>query len=268
MNPSPRCTSPRSTRPRRSRRAVATLLGSVLALASPTAVTADDVLEIERTAEMWSSGGTLVLSGTERGTIYLGDGRARYDQGSDASWIFLRDEKKLLLLDHRSAVYQEIPVPVRLEDHLDPKDRERLRAFARSVEPDVTVVRKSETRRIDGWSTNRFILRGSPPEGKALYTFDLWITRDLDADHELYGDLLRSFGALHLAYRTLAAEMARLPGFEILRRSEIVRPTGGKDVDVRRLVHASRREVSRDLYSPPPSYRQVPFDPAAWVQLE
>lgn len=228
---------------------------------------ADDVVRIERLSETWSSGGELVLEGTEEGILYLGDDMARFDQGTKTSWILQRDRGRLLLLDHDQATFQDLRLPVRLEEYFDGEDLESFRALERRVAPRIETAIEPEPKEIDGWTAHRVTLEGTPAESETRYEYELWVTRDLPIDEKLHGALLRSFGALHLAHRDIAREIAALDGFPVVRRSLVTRAGGARDVDVRRVIEVTDRDVDPALYRPPEEYRRVPFDPSAWVRV-
>lgn len=244
-----------------------TILALPLALVAATPLPADQVVHIERHSEMWSSGGDLVLEGTEEGTLYLGNERARFDQGPKTSWIFQGDQNKLLLLDHDRGTVQEIRLPVRLEDYFEGEDLKNFEVIERRVAPEVETVTEPERKEIGDWSARRVTLRGTPPESETLYEYELWITLDLPINQDLHGELLQSFGALHLPHRDIARQIAGLDGFPIVRRSVVRHKGGSKDVDVRRVTAVTRDEVPADTYEAPGDYRQIPFDPTAWVEL-
>jgi|GEM_PF-6179196 len=238
---------------------------TLLALAPPVA--ADQVVTIERHAESWSSGGDLVLSGTEEGTLYLGTGKARFDQGKDSSWILRPDLGELVFLDHAASTFFVVPLPVRLEDFYDAAEIAKLHKAESVLAPRLETVVGAEHRPVDGYSAWRVTLKGKPPEGKTRFDYELWMTGDLPVDRQLYGNLVRSFGALDLTYRAVARTMAGLDGFPVARRSVVTHSGGAREIDVRRVTGFEERPVADDLYAPPANYRRVPFDPSDRIDL-
>lgn len=239
-----------------------------VALMVPTAGPArgEDVLEIHRHTEWRASDGTLVLSDDAEGRLYLGEGRARFDQGEGASWILLQEEGKLVLLNHPQKTFQEFALPVRLEDYASPEEQEKLRKVAPSLVPEMELSRTGETREIEGWQARKWVLEGKPPEGTTTYTYELWLA-DLPIDEELCAELLRSFGAAHFVQRGIASRMAELPGFPVLRRSVVGYAHGRRDLDTRRLVSLTAESVPPGFYTPPEGYRRLPFVLADWMQF-
>ena len=82
----------------------------------------DHVLEIERSIEN-VQGNEAVHATTERGVLYLGDGRARFDHGPDFTWILRREDRRAFFVRHAARTYEEFEVPQRLEDLLSAEER-------------------------------------------------------------------------------------------------------------------------------------------------
>lgn len=249
------------------------LAAGMLASLAPVSATAGTahVLEIRRITEHYQTGenlldGRLVHRGEETGRIYLAADRARYDQGDGHSWILLEDERRLLLLRHDEATYQELRLPVRLEDHLNEEQREAVAEMERRAAPAVTVTATAEEREIDGRRARKTLLAGAAAEGVAIYDHEVWLA-DLPVDTRLYGELTRSFGALHLIFRGTAERLAQLDGFPVLRRS-VVTKSASYEVDTRTLESIETREVPDAVFAPPAGYSEVPFAVEEWLQLE
>jgi hypothetical protein len=234
--------------------------------ALPVTASADDVLEMRRVTELYQNDGQLVHRGEETGRVYLGARRARFDQGDHYSWILLEAEGKLLLLRHDEATYQELRLPVRLEDYVSEERRRGIAALERRAAPRMVLRRTDEEREIGGWRGRKTVLAGSPLEGGESYEYELWLAHT-PVDARLYGELTWSFGALNLILRGTAALMAGLGGFPVLRRS-IVRSSASFEVDSRTLVSVESREVPDSVYSPPADYQLIPFDVEEWLHLE
>lgn len=248
------------------RRAVLRLVPVLLTFAAAS-VAADDVLEIRRVVEQYDANDHLVQAGEETGVLYVESGRARYDQGAQVSWILLQDEGRLILLSHDSATYQELSLPVRLEDYLPEAQHAQVVAMEDAMAPQMTLHRTDEERTIGSWRARKTEISGSPSANEDEYEYELWMAQGVLVDAGIFGELTRSFGALNIVLRKTAGMLADLDGFPVLRRS-VTRSPGSYLVDSRTLVSAERRDVPDSIYRPPANYTWVPFQVGDWIQID
>jgi hypothetical protein len=227
---------------------------------------ADDVLEIARTTGTRLAGGRILSSNEERGTLYLGAGNARFDQGASVSWILRRGEGVLFLVRHDAKTYERLPLPVRFEDLLTGPQRSRLSEMLPGQAPAVTTRATDDSRTLLGHPSRRFVIEGEPRGGVSFH-YDLWITADLPVDLALYRDLLRNSGALDLQWRGAAAQIADLPGFPV-EREGVLKKGEREDFDHRSLLSLTKRDLPPSHYQPPAGYREIAFQAERWVELK
>jgi hypothetical protein len=239
-------------------------LAIVLLAAGP--IFADDVLEISRTTGTRTAGGRVLSSQEERGTLYLGAGNARFDQGASVSWILRRDEGVLFLVRHDAKTYERLPLPVRFEALLTEPQRKQLSEMMPSQAPAVTTRATEESRTLRGYPSRKFVIEGEP-RGGVSFRYDLWVTADLPVDLGAYRDLLRSSGALDLQWRGAAAQIADLPGFPV-EREGVLKKGEREDFDHRSLLSVTKRDLPPSHYQPPAGYREIAFQADRWVELE
>lgn len=248
-----------------------TMKRSLLAIAillAARVLAADDVLEIVRRSGSRLPDGNLLYSNEERGTLSLGPGCARFDQGPNTSWIFRRAESVLLLVRHDAKTYERLPVPVRFEDYLNDADKRKLAEMLPGQAPELSTEPTSEWRTVRSYRSRKYVIQGKPPRGKLDYRYDLWVTSDLPFDLALYSDLVRSSGALDLRLRGAAEKIADLPGFPVERQGVIRRDNGREDFDHRFLLSVAKRDLPASFYEPPAGYRAIPFEPGRWVDFK
>lgn len=247
-----------------TRRLLLPILSILLLAAAP--LLADDVLEIARTTGTRSEG-RLLSSKDERGTLYLGAGNARFDQGPNVSWILRRGEGVLLLVRHDSKTYERMPLPVRFEDLLAEPQKSQLAEMMRPAKAlTLTTQATEESRTVRGYDSRRFVIGGSPRENVTFH-YDLWVTTDLPIDLGLYRDLVRNVGALDLQLRGVAAQIADLPGFPI-ERDGVLKKGGREDFDHRSLLSMTKLDLPPSHYQPPTGYREIAFQAEKWVEFK
>ncbi len=234
-------------------------------LAVVQVATADHVLKIHRQTELRKTDGDLVHAAEGEGRIYLGAGRARFDQGDLTSWILLAESNRLLIVHHGERNYQELQLPVRLEDYFDAEERDDLQALEKGIGVMAPFQLTAEESKIGPWQARKAVLEDTPPEGGSSYTYEVWLA-ELGIDLDLYQELSRNAGALNLALRGLADRMAGMSGFPVRRRS-VVRGAGSYEVDDRKLESVEEREVPASVYGPPEGYIRIPFDVEQWFRF-
>lgn len=246
-----------------NRRLLLPVLSILLLAAGP--LVADDVLEIARTTGVRSEG-QLLSSKDERGTLYLGAGNARFDQGN-VSWILRRGDNILLLVRHDSKTYERMPLPVRFEDLLTEPQRNQLTEMLLPAKAPLLLTRATEeSRTLRGYPSRRFVIEGMPREN-VTFNYDLWVSTDLPIDLGLYRDLVRNVGALDLQLRGVAAQIADLPGFPI-ERDGVLRKGGREDFDHRSLLSMTKLDLPPSHYQPPTGYREIAFQADKWVEFK
>jgi Domain of unknown function (DUF4412) len=247
-----------------TRRLLFPALSLLLLAAGP--LLADDVLEIARTTGTRSADGQLLSSREERGTLYFGAGAARFDQGTNVTWILRRDQGVLFLVHHGAKTYEKLPLPVRFEDLLAEPQRSQLVAMLPAQPPTFTAQATEESRTLRGYPSRKFVIEAAPRENVSI-RYDLWMTTDLPIDLSLYRDLVRSAGALDLQLRGAAAKLSDLPGFP-MEREGVLKKGGREDFDHRSLLSVTKRDLPPSHYQPPAGYREIAFQASRWVELK
>jgi hypothetical protein len=246
-----------------TRRLLLPLLSTLLLAAGP--LLADDVLEIARTTGIRSAG-QLLSSKEERGTLYLGAGNVRFDQGPSVTWILRHGDGVLFLVRHDTKTYERLPLPVRFEDLLSEPQKSQLIEMLPAKAPTLTTLPTAESRTVHGHDSRRFVIDGTPRENVSFH-FDLWVSTDLSIDLDLYRDLVRNVGALDLQLRGAAAQIADLPGFPV-EREGVLKKGEREDFDHRSLLSLTKRDLPPSHYQPPAGYREIAFQADRWIELK
>lgn len=252
---------------KRTPRTARNLLWLAVLLLAAGPLLADDVLEIARRTGSRLADGRLLGSNEERGILYLGVDNARFDQGTNVTWILRRGEGVLFLVRHDAKTYERLPLPVRFENYLAEPQRSRLSQMLPGQTPALSTQATTEARTIRGYPSRRFVIEGSPPRESIHFRYDLWMTTELPIDLGLYRDLLRSSGALDLQLRGAAEQIAELPGFPVERDGVVKEKSGRESFDHRSLLSVAKRDLPSSFYQPPTGYREIPFQTGRWVDL-
>ncbi|MDY7094861.1 MAG: hypothetical protein SX243_17955 [Acidobacteriota bacterium] len=239
------------------------LLG--LVILGPVAA-ADHVLEIERRVELRVDG-EVDRSSTDRGRIYLGDQRARFDQGDLQSWILQLDRQRLLFLHHGEQTYLELQLPARLEDYLSAEERSKLERAESELVPQWSVEPTSEMREFAAWKARKVLITGALEREDTEYRHELWLSDELSIPLPLYQALIRSQGAVYFHFRDFATELASLPGFPVYRQTRVTNDQGREHFETRRLVAVEERPAADRLYALPEGYTRVEFAQSQWARV-
>lgn len=207
----------------------------------------------------------LVQATTEQGKLYVAQSQVRFDQGEQVSWILDAGASKLTLVRHDLRTYSILPVPLELESFAKTAaEKSMLQEYQSQAIVSIEVEPAGEIQRIAGFEAKKTDVVGRSPDGKSRVAYELWLSPALPEGEGLYRAILREFGSADLILRPLARKMAELPGFPVLRRSEVHFPDG-RLIDERRLLAVEEKDLSPQVFAPPTGYRQVPFDLTDWL---
>lgn len=239
------------------------LLGAGLA---PPPAAAGHVYHLSRdTKVLRGTPGEVFAEDKEQGALYVAGSKVRFDQGEKVSWILDAGRGELLLVRHDQRRYHVLPVPFELEDFArTPEEQQLLEGRKAAAVAGIEVKPMPGTEKVGEYEASRFELSGRSGDGTNRVAYELWLSPAMPGDEGLYRALLREFGGADLMLRPLARKMAELPGFPVLRRSQITFPQG-RALDERKLVSIEEKKLDDAIFAAPAGYRLEPFDLVDWL---
>jgi hypothetical protein len=240
-------------------------LSLLLAAGSAPAAAADHVYRLSRESKVLRGpAGEVFTEEKENGTLYVSGSKVRFDQGEKVSWILDAGRSELVLVRHEQRLFHVLPVPFELEDFArTPEEKKLLENRKATAMSGIEVKPHEGKERLGAYEATRFDLKGQTPDGENRISYELWLSPDLPGEG-LYRAILREFGGADLMLRPLARKMAELPGFPVLRRSEIAFAKG-RVLDERKLVAVEEKPLPAATFAAPAGYRQEPFDLMEWL---
>lgn len=250
----------------RSRPGLAALVPLLLAAGLAAPAGADHVYHLTRESKMLRGPGSEVFAeDNENGRIYVSDTKVRFDQGEKVSWILDASRSELLLVRHDLRLFHVLPVPFELEDFARTAEaKQLLEGRKASALSGIEVKLHPGKERVGDYEASRVELSGLSADGTNRVSYELWLSPAMPGDEGLYRAILREFGGADLMLRPMARKMAELPGFPVLRRSQIILPQG-RAVDERKLVSVEEKSLEPAVFLAPAGYRQQPFDLEEWL---
>lgn len=242
----------------RSRSAVSLLVISCSSLAALSPRAQADLLLVsaQKAANVDENGDESNVREAESQT-WIGADRSRYDEGDARTILYRGDLGQLFLVDHRDRTYSELPLPVRIEDYLTPRQRDALAAATELSKPQVELESGTKEQVFRDWKVReRTVVVVAPGMDQRIEIRQL-VTSDLEIDLEPYQELFLNFWELDIGHRLWIQHLLDPGGYPAYQEKTFFLPshTLRQTTELR-----SVREVEPEpeLYTVPAEYRCVP----------
>lgn len=191
-------------------------------------------------------------------TIYVGDRRARSDDGS-MSYIFRADLGKLWVVFHQRKTYWEFDTPVQVKNLVSDESRPLLAEGQRMGAALVEISATHDRKTYGDWQAKRWKIEVLQPLLHMSRTVDLWLHTDPELHLAPYRELQKNASALLVLDEEWTAEVLELEGLTILKdeRTELDKRT---ERSTTTLVSHREEDVADTYYSVPDGYVREDFD--------
>jgi hypothetical protein len=163
-------------------------------------------------------------------SVWYTKDKARIDQASDTTVIFLLDKKAMIMLCHKDKTYAEMPLAdistmmadaMGKDDEMDAEAKSQAAAMmqqmAAMMKPTVTVKETAETKKIKNWNTRKYLLTTSI--GGVMANSEVWACADIKADYAFYNKLMNVYVAKMPGADAVMKEIEKIKGFMVLLSS-------------------------------------------------
>ena len=195
--------------------------------------------------------------------VWIGEERVREVTGRGEALLRL-DRGRLYIIDHQAQTYNRIGLPVKLEEHLRPSQRETFKSIEQAALDVITSVdlRVGETPfALDEYTVTKVDLEVTNSTGWKVH-YALWMTEDLPDETDHFLDLMRLRLSLVPGNGKVLTSLSSLKGFPVVMETTWTGP-GIRHRSRDRLIEIEESKPPGDTYRVPRGYRRVRFDPLA-----
>jgi hypothetical protein len=207
----------------------------------------------------------------EISVTWLGESRARMDQGVGTSSILLGEKKFLYMLDHNKKTYAEMPLDLdKMFDEAagaaagdDPETAEakkKMPAFMKGLMKGVMggmsakVTETGETKKIGSWNCRKYLIEMDMGMGKSQA--EAWATEDLKIDYSLYFASANAMLASQPGFDKIVKEMQKVKGVIVYQTAKVT-VMGSDMTSTTELLECSDKAAPAGNYDIPAGYKKV-----------
>lgn len=191
--------------------------------------------------------------------------RARLDR-TESSVIFRGDERRMYFLDHQAKTWQQLSVPIKLEEHFVGEKKALFDEIIAEHASPVTVKEMSLPETIGPWVTRKLEINGETATLGSHEKVEVWNMADPKVDKSAYDELRRNNAALNPSARRWIDHALALPGITVKQKVSFEDQRWRTEI-TNELLSIEERKSPDGYYSPPKDYRQVGFDVSKYVQI-
>ncbi|MDZ7831322.1 MAG: hypothetical protein U5L07_06190 [Desulfobacterales bacterium] len=154
--------------------------------------------------------------------IWITSEGIRTDTAAEST-IMLLDEEKIILLDHTDNTYQVRPMGMdkMMEQSVkgqSPEEKAAMQGMMKNMmKMDVSVTATGESQTIRGWDCKKYRVTMDTMMGKSVN--EIWATKDLNVDQELYDRLntalMAAMPGMQKGLKKIQAEMKKIKGVQV-----------------------------------------------------
>ncbi len=203
--------------------------------------------------------------------VWVGRDRARIDEQGDATSTLVDTKNNTMtILDHDTQTYTVVPLDDLMgsmqasmeaqmgDEALTEEGRQAIEMFKGMADEmmgsfKMTVTETGEQKKIGQWNTTKYLVETSMGMGSS--TAEVWATRDIDVDTEIYGTMAQAFMAEGSRMGEAAKEMEKIKGVHVLTVSTS-QVFGTTVKNTEELLEVKKMSLSPELFEIPAGYRE------------
>ena len=207
----------------------------------------------------------------EISVTWLGENRARMDQGAGTSSILLGEKKILYLIDHNKKTYAEMPLDLDKmfdeaaaagagDDAETAEAKKKMPGFMKNMmkgmmgSMSAKVTETGETKKIGDWNCRKYLIETDISMVKSQA--EAWATEDLKVDYGLYFTSANAMLASQPGFDKIAKEMQKVKGV-IVYQTSTVKMMGSEMTSTTELLECSDKSAPAGNYDIPAGYKKV-----------
>ncbi|MFB0564630.1 MAG: DUF4412 domain-containing protein [Candidatus Aminicenantaceae bacterium] len=233
---------------------------ALLLIFSPALVKADTHIIKNKHTDAVSFMGQTEPAKDETGGTWISKDKFREDNGEESSFIVRLDLKKIYFINHQEKTYAEMSFPVDLEKILAPEAIQRLQM----MEITSKITPTSETRKIKNWNCKKYLIElGISMMGMTMpMTQEIWASKDLGIDLDLYKKFNKEVLAINPWTKGLADEIQKIEGYPVLS-SFSMKMMGAEIKFQEEVVSVEKKDAPAGNYDIPEGYTKAAYNPFA-----
>jgi hypothetical protein len=193
---------------------------------------------------------------------WIGDGKMRMDQGQTSTVVDLGG-KKMIIINHEKQSYNEVGLPVDLEELLPPGMAQQILEMMKF---EVTVTPSDETKKVGEWTAKRYDMQLT----SAMMKMDsvLWASEETPIDFSNYHELYANVMSLQPGMDSMMDEMRKIGGYVVAQEASMSMTFMGETTvaSTDEVVSIEELEPPAGTYEPPADYTREDFDYMAMMQ--
>jgi hypothetical protein len=197
-------------------------------------------------------------------TTWIGDGRMRLDQGQTSTVVDL-GSKKMIIINHDDKNYNEVGLPVNLEELLPPGMAQQITEMMKF---EVTITPSEETKKVGEWIAKRYDMQLT----SAMMTMNsvLWASEETPIDFSNYHDLYSNVMSLQPGMDAMMDEMRKINGYVVAQEASMSMNVMGETTvaSTDEVVSIEELEAPAGIYEAPADYTREDFDYMAMMQAQ
>ena len=195
-------------------------------------------------------------------TTWIGDGKMRMDQGQTSTVVDL-GAKKMIIINHEKRNYNEVGLPVNLEELLPPGMGQQMLDMMKF---EVTITPSDETKKIGEWTAKRYDMQLT----SAMMNMEsvLWASSETPIDFSNYFELYSNVMSLQPGMDSMMNEMRKIDGYVVAQEASMSMTFMGETTvaSTDEVVSIEELEAPAGTYEPPADYAREDFDYMAMMQ--
>ena len=208
----------------------------------------------------------------EISVVWLGENKARMDQGAGTSSILLGDKKILYMIDHNKKTYVEMPLDLDKmfdeaaaaggeEDPEMAEAKKKMPGFMKGLMKGVLggmsakVTETGETKKIGSWNCRKYLIEMDM--GMAGKTnSEAWATEDLKINYSLYFTSANAMLASQPGFDKIVKEMQKVKGVIVYQTAK-VNVMGADMTSTTEVIECTDKSAPAGNYDIPAGYKKV-----------
>jgi len=224
----------------------------------PLLISADTMIKQVNERGAFEMMGQKVPATSDTSMVWLGDKKARADQGDSASVIIDVGKNMIYMIDNNKKTYSEMSlddlgdIDKMLGDNEEAK--QMVKGMMAMMKMEVTVTPSDETQKIGDWDCKKYDV--SVNMGMGTSDMVIWATDDVDVDYNMFMEVTNSFKAIMPGFDKMIEEMKKVEGLPI-KTLNTTKMMGSEATSVMEVIEIADKDAPAGTYKVPEGYTKT-----------